>query len=52
MGFSDAEEQKADQEFTLTAKDYLKDIELRFVKFQNVDRVTVYLIRNLDIHRR
>eukprot|EP00826_Nyctotherus_ovalis_P051893 TRINITY_DN6515_c0_g1_i5.p1 TRINITY_DN6515_c0_g1~~TRINITY_DN6515_c0_g1_i5.p1 ORF type:complete len:146 (+),score=13.80 TRINITY_DN6515_c0_g1_i5:28-438(+) len=41
MGFSDAEEQKADQEFTLMPKDYSTDIELKYVKFQRVDRLTV-----------
>ena len=41
MGFSDAESETPDQQFTLTAKDYTQDIGLKFVKFQNVDKITV-----------
>ena len=53
MGFSDAEEQKADQEFILEAKDYSTDIEFKYVKFQRVDRITVPPSSiTIDIHRR
>ncbi len=41
MGFSDAESDTPDQQFVLTAKDYIADINLKFVKFQQVDKVSV-----------
>nr|ABR27268.1 unknown [Nyctotherus ovalis] len=46
MGFSDAEEQKADQEFVLTPENYSGDIELKYVKFQRVDRITIFIEDN------
>ena len=46
MGFSDAESQTPDQQFTLSAKDYSNDIALKFVKFQHVDKVTIFIEDN------
>ncbi len=46
MGFSDAESQTPDQQFTLTAKDYTGDIGLKYVKFQHVDRVSIFVEDN------
>lgn len=43
MGFDDAERSEATQTFELTEEDYKDDglIPLRYVKFQNVQSVTV-----------
>ena len=41
MGFSDAEAETPDQQFTLTLKDYTQDINLKYVKFQHIDKVAV-----------
>ena len=46
MGFSDAEAQTPDQLFTLTAKEYTGDIGLKYVKFQHVDKVTIFIEDN------
>lgn len=47
MDFSDAEGSAAEQEFELSEEQLGQRIELKFVKFQNVDRLTLFVSSNM-----
>lgn len=51
MGFDDAERSEATQTLELSEEDYKDDglIPLRYVKFQNVQSVTVRILKH-EIH--
>ena len=42
-GFEEAEDKPATQEFELTEDELGKRLELRFVKFQSVDKLTFFI---------
>merc|ERR1712196_470954 len=48
LGFEDAENVPAEQELELTTETLGDRIELKFVKFQNVDKLTIFVATNQD----
>jgi len=46
LDFSDVESMAADQTFEFTPETFGQRLELKFVKFQNVDRLTVFFADN------